>query len=126
MCRPRRRAHSRSSALSAPREAALQGRDLDGNAATFEAYYDTTQNIGVLADAYVQRAAVRWVEAVAFLNGLNVHGVTGWRLPRTPVLDATCSRRDGIVSSGGWGALEVKWATSSTSTEFPSRTLVAS
>jgi len=31
-------------------QAALQGCDLDGNAATFEAYYDTTQNISRVAD----------------------------------------------------------------------------
>jgi hypothetical protein len=31
--------------------AALVGRDLDGDAATFEAYYDTALNIAWLADA---------------------------------------------------------------------------
>lgn len=81
-------------------QAALQGRDLDGNAATFEAYYDTTQNISWLVDADAQRAAVHWTEAVVFLNGLNVHGVTGWRLPRTPVLDAACSIQGGSFSGG--------------------------
>ena len=32
-------------------ETTLQGRDLDGNAATFEAYYDTVLDITWLADA---------------------------------------------------------------------------
>ena len=32
-------------------ETTLQGRDLDGNAATFEAYYDAELNITWLADA---------------------------------------------------------------------------
>jgi hypothetical protein len=32
-------------------ESTLQGRDLDGNLTTFEAYYDTALNITWLADA---------------------------------------------------------------------------
>ncbi len=37
--------------ISGTTHAALQGRDLDGNLATFEAYYDTVLDITWLADA---------------------------------------------------------------------------
>jgi Protein of unknown function (DUF1566) len=68
--------------------AALQGRNLDGNAATFEAYYDTDLNITWLADAnYAQTSGydadgyMSWDAAQAWVAQLNVNGVTGWRLP---------------------------------------------
>ena len=71
-------------------QAALQGRDLDGNAATFEAYYDTTQNISWLADANAGGGAYFWDGATAWAAQLNVGGVTGWRLPVTPAVDPSC------------------------------------
>lgn len=88
----------------------LQGRDLDGNAATFEAYYDTALNITWLADGnyaqtsgysaansntdkgvenYPARASdailpdgrMGWDAANTWAATLNVYGTTGWRLP---------------------------------------------
>ena len=73
-------------------ESTLQGRDLDGNVATFEAYYDTILDITWLADAhYGQRTGpyfydlLDWYTAGDWIAGLNPYGsgVTGWRLPTT-------------------------------------------
>src|SRR3989344_2069321 len=74
-------------------ETTLQGRDLDGNLATFEAYYDTALNITWLANAnagagssfddgtYVTDGAMSWINANAWAASLNFNGITGWRLP---------------------------------------------
>ncbi len=61
-------------------ETTLQGRDLDGNAATFEAYYDMTLDITWLADANVN-GVMTWAAANTWAANLDVNGVTGWRLP---------------------------------------------
>ncbi|MEA2079422.1 MAG: hypothetical protein U9P00_06110 [Pseudomonadota bacterium] len=67
-------------------ESTLQGRDLDGNAATFEAYYDTTLDITWLANANAAGTTMNWADANSWAAGLNVNGVTGWRLPtNTPI-----------------------------------------
>jgi hypothetical protein len=63
-------------------ESTLQGRDLDGNAASFEAYYDTVLNITWLTNAN-GAGTVNWADANAWAAGLNIDGVTGWRLPET-------------------------------------------
>jgi hypothetical protein len=75
-------------------QAALQGRDLDGNLATFEAYYDTTLNITWLADAnYAQTSgydvdgkmnwstASAWAASLSFYNPLTQETYGHWRLP---------------------------------------------
>lgn len=62
-------------------ETTLQGRDLDGNAATFEAFYDTVLDITWLANANASGTAMLWHDATSWTAGLNVNGVTGWRLP---------------------------------------------
>lgn len=88
-------------------ETTLQGRDLDGNAATAEAFYDTALKITWLADANNAHTSgytsatnggiepwsgsdanfkwtdgrMGWGAAQAWASGLNVNGVTGWRLP---------------------------------------------
>ena len=82
--------------------AALEGRDLDGNLATSEAYYDTDRGITWLADAnYAQTSgydadgrmnwadANTWAANLSFTDGINVYD--NWRLPTTPNPDATCS-----------------------------------
>ncbi len=71
-------------------QAALSGRDLDGNAATFEAYYDSDLNISWLADAGLS-GALKGYAAEAWAANLSVNGVTGWRLPTTLFPDFTCS-----------------------------------
>jgi len=81
-------------------ETTLQGRDLDGNAATFEAYYDTVQDITWLADAnYAYTSGywlysggqMNWSTANAWAAALNPYGsgITGWRLPTTNPIDGT-------------------------------------
>jgi hypothetical protein len=64
-------------------ETTLQGRDLDGNAATFEAYYDTVLDVTWLADANYAGTQMDWYTASSWAAGLNINGVTDWRLPDT-------------------------------------------
>lgn len=78
--------------LSGAAQAALQGRDLNGSAGSFEAYYDTVLNITWLADAnYAQTsgydadgkmtwaAANTWAANLSFTDGVKVYD--NWRLP---------------------------------------------
>ena len=85
---------------AAAAQAALQGRDLDGNAATFEAYYDTTQNISWLADIGAGNAGFLWADAAVWAGQLSLNGVTGWRLPKTPLHDSTCGGQTPSISYG--------------------------
>jgi hypothetical protein len=66
----------------------LQGRDLDGNASTFEAYDDTALNITWLADAnhaktsgYDADGRMTWDEAKTWVDKLVVGAYSDWRLP---------------------------------------------
>lgn len=77
-------------------ETTLQGRDLDGNAATFEAFYDTTLDITWLADANYARTSgfdadgrMTWDSANAWAAALDVFGITGWRLPTVAPIDGS-------------------------------------
>ncbi|MDX2486887.1 MAG: DUF1566 domain-containing protein [Gammaproteobacteria bacterium] len=60
--------------------AALIGRDLDGNNTTAEAYYDNILNITWLENANVNEPD-DWNNQVAWAAGLNIGGITNWRLP---------------------------------------------
>src|SRR3989344_3407437 len=74
-------------------ESTLQGRDLDGNLATAEAYYDTALNITWLANANAGAGSIydngtsttdgrmTWANARAWAISLNPYGssITGWR-----------------------------------------------
>ncbi len=62
-------------------ETTLLGRDLDGNDATFEAYYDTVLDITWLADAnYAQTSGY---DADGMMDyRLASLGFSNWRLPR--------------------------------------------
>ncbi len=69
-------------------ETTLKGRDLDGNGATFEAYYDTDLNITWLADPNFSRTSgydrdglMGWNAQQNWVSKLNINGITGWRLP---------------------------------------------
>ncbi len=70
-------------------ETTLQARDLDGNLATAEAYYDTVLGITWLHDASLAGTAMTWEEASDSVDMLDPYGsgITGWRLPviRFPV-----------------------------------------
>ncbi|WP_310385181.1 PEP-CTERM sorting domain-containing protein [Roseateles sp.] len=73
-------------------ETTLQGRDLDSNLGNgYEAYFDTSLNISWLAQAQAPSGNLSWANAQAYAAGLNVGGVTGWRLPQvTPSGDGAC------------------------------------
>lgn len=62
-------------------ETTLQGRDLDGNLETVEAYYDTVLGITWLADANVA-GVQNWEIANSWATTFNPNGsgITGWRL----------------------------------------------
>jgi len=72
-------------------ETTLQGRDLDGDLSTFEAYYDTVLDITWLGDAnyagtttgVTAGVTMEWGAANAWVAGLNPYdsGIMGWRLP---------------------------------------------
>ena len=71
-------------------ETTLLPRDLDGNPSTIEAYYDTVLNITWLADANAAGSStMNWYSAIAWAAGLNINGITGWRLPVVNPIDGT-------------------------------------
>jgi hypothetical protein len=87
--------------LVAPAHAELQAR-LGGLA-----WYDTDADLTWLADADYARTTghdvdglMTWDEAMIWAAGLNVGGVTGWRLPITVQPDASCSVTFLGVSAG--------------------------
>jgi hypothetical protein len=69
-------------------ESTLQGRDLNGNG-LFDAYYDTVLDITWLADANYAGTGMTWDDANAWAAGLNIHGITGWRLPTLAPINGT-------------------------------------
>lgn len=92
-------------------ESTLQGRDLDGNALTFEAYYDTTLDITWLADANAAGTSMNWADANTWAAGLDVNGVTGWRLPTVAPINGSTFQTNfttnatsdrGYATSAGW------------------------
>lgn len=94
-------------------ETTLQGRDLDGNLATFEAYYDTVLDITWLANANYAGTAMDWAAANAWAASLNPYGsgITGWRLPTvTPingmnfntVISNNATTDRGYADADGW------------------------
>jgi hypothetical protein len=81
---------------SSSAHAALQGRDLNGSAGSFEAYYDTELDITWLADANYAKtsgydadglmtwaAANTWAAQLSFTNPLTSETLDDWRLPTT-------------------------------------------
>jgi PEP-CTERM motif len=84
----------------------LQGRDLDGNAATVEAYYDTALNITWLADANYAKTSMydtdgymHWEAAKTWANDLVVGAYSDWRLPN--MVDTGTPGCNVITYSGG-------------------------
>jgi hypothetical protein len=68
--------------------AVLQGRNMDGNALTFEAYYDTVLDVTWLANANMNgamtwAAANTWAANLSFFNPLTKQTYADWRLPTT-------------------------------------------
>lgn len=69
-------------------ETTLQGRDLTGDG-VFDAYYDTTLDITWLANANAGGITKTWANANAWATGLNINGITGWRLPSVMQINGT-------------------------------------
>ena len=92
--------------VSGAAHAALQGRDLNGSAGSFEAYYDTDLNITWLANANANGQmtwanANTWAANLSFTDGVNVYN--NWRLPTTLQPDASCGSQSGGGTSAGYG-----------------------
>jgi hypothetical protein len=64
------------------------------------AYYDTEADLTWLADANAVGGTMDWNHANAWVAGLDVAGVTGWRLPTTSQPDYSCTSQSNGVSSG--------------------------
>ena len=63
-------------------ETTLEGRDLDGDQNTAEAYYDTVLNITWLADANPYGTYLNWGSTNAWVSALDLGpGMDNWRLP---------------------------------------------
>jgi hypothetical protein len=60
-------------------QSVLQPRDLNGDG-TADAYYDSSRNLSWAADADPV-GTTDWASAQAWINSLNLYGVTGWRTP---------------------------------------------
>jgi len=72
--------------------AALVGRLAATDGGTdYQAYYDTEADLTWLADANAAGTSMNWADANAWAAGLDVAGVTGWRLADTLQPDASCS-----------------------------------
>lgn len=74
-------------------ETTLQPRDIDGDGVV-DAYYDTDLDITWLADANARAGeglyadgATNWVTAQSWAAALDVHGITGWRMPKVTPID---------------------------------------
>jgi hypothetical protein len=74
--------------FSSAANATLLGRDLDGNASTAEAFFDTVLNITWLGDANYARTSgydadgyMNWMAANAWAAQLDINGYDAWRLP---------------------------------------------
>jgi len=67
-------------------QSTLQARDINTDG-TVDAYYDTALNITWLADANL--GWLVWSDAQAAVAGLDVYGVTGWRLPDAKPVNGT-------------------------------------
>jgi len=66
----------------------------------YQAYYDTEADLTWLADANAAGTTMNWANANAWSAGLNIAGVTGWRLADTQQPDSTCSSQTSTASFG--------------------------
>ena len=64
------------------------------------AYYDDAADLTWLADANAAGTAMNWADANSWAAGLDVSGVTGWRLADTIQPDASCGIQSGGDSYG--------------------------
>ena len=64
------------------------------------AYYDDVADLTWLADANIAGTSMNWSDANNWVAGLDIAGVTGWRLPDTLQLDPNCSFQSANTSYG--------------------------
>ena len=57
----------------------------------FQAYYDDHLDITWAANANINGIQDNWINQMAWAAGLDIGGVTGWRLPTTLVPDTSCA-----------------------------------
>ena len=65
----------------------------------YQAYYDPVADLTWMADADVNGPMI-WSGAKEWAAKLNIHGVTGWRLPEAPQPDPTCDTQIAGISRG--------------------------
>lgn len=98
-----------ASLVSGAAHAALQGRDLNGSAGSFEAYYDTDLNITWLANANMNgqmtwAAANTWAANLSFYDAVNNITYDNWRLPTVnPINGASFNYTTSYNGSTDWG-----------------------
>jgi hypothetical protein len=101
-------------AVATPSQAALQGRNLDGNAATFEAYYDTVLNITWYAD--LQAFSGTEAQITAAVDTFSIAGFSDWRLPRVLPVNPASGWEFGYSNNGstdvGYAATGIGWGLS--------------
>jgi len=66
----------------------------------YQAYYDDVAHLTWLADANAAGVTMDYPSAAAWVAGVNINGVTGWRLPTTLQPDPSCSSQ---VSGDSFG-----------------------
>jgi hypothetical protein len=67
------------------------------------AYYDDVAGLTWLADANAAGTTMNWSDANTWAAGLDVAGVTGWRLPDTLQPDASCNAQNIYGQGLGYG-----------------------
>ena len=83
-------------------DAALVGRLAATPGGTdYQAYYDDVLDITWAADANINDVDT-WQNQNAWAAGLDIGGVTGWRLPTTLQPDASCSNQQSGITSFGF------------------------
>jgi hypothetical protein len=114
--------------ISGTAQAALQGRDLDGNLTTAEAYYDTVLNATWLADAnyaktsgYDADGLMNWNSANAWAAQLNINGYDNWRLPTVNPVNGI-SYTSSYDNSGADGSTDTGYNISAPGSVYPGST----
>lgn len=101
-----------ASLVTGTAHAALQGRDLNGSAGSFEAYYDTVLDITWLADANYAKTSGRntsgggglmmwaeanaWADSLSFTDGVKVYD--NWRLPEVSPINGMSFNYSGSLN----------------------------
>lgn len=83
-------------------ETTLLARDLDGNTATAEAYYDLDLDITWLADANAAVDQMNYPMANAWADTFSLGGFTNWRLPNVVDTGAAGCDQAFIGTDCGW------------------------